>query len=128
MAWSDPVRPSEEIIIIYKDILDRQKVWREYLASSLLPKSGAWRGNIKLSLPDNFFDDKKYPVYDYANLDNLIKKIGDGRIDGLTNDNDYIKTNLYRWNETHFRLGKYGEKLIGRTKSRQEIQDSSSIV
>ena len=81
-------------------------VWREYLTNPLLSQQNAWSGGVISSLPDNFFNEELYPTFDYNNIHQFIEQ--NVKIDGWMEKNEFIKTNLYRWNETHFRLGKQG--------------------
>ena len=85
-------------------------IWREYLTNPLLAKPGAWAGGVKMALPDDFFDEKHFPTYDYRDIDRIIAE--NLKVEGWATENDYIKTNLYRWNETHFRSGRQGKVSI----------------
>ena len=69
-------------------------VWREYLTNPLLTNPGAWAGGIKSSLPENFFDEELFPTYDYKGIDKFISS--NVMIESWLDENEYIKTNLYR--------------------------------
>ena len=132
MTWGSHVAPTSEQIILnrwvgvyYKLVFllkqiiainssqhgpgnqNHDIVWREYLTNPLLTHRNAWNGGIVSSLPDNFFNEELYPTYDYDDIHQFIEQ--NVVIDGWMEKNEYIKTNLYRWNETHFRLGKQGK-------------------
>ena len=133
LPWTAPIAPTSEQIILKKwesvntvnynfSILksfssllkkhgrgneNHDFVWREYLTNPLLTNPGAWAGGIKASLPDNFFDEEHFPTYDYKDIDRFIEH--HVMINGWLDENEYIKTNLYRWNETHFWPRKQGK-------------------
>ena len=136
LSWTAPVAPTSEQIILnrwvrvyyktnyyfvffcYFEIIainssqhgpgneNHDTVWREYLTNPLLTQPIAWSGGIISSLPDNFFNEELYPTHDYNEIHQFIEQ--NVKIDGWMEKNEFIKTNLYRWNETHFRLGKQG--------------------
>ena len=108
-------------------------IWHEYLTNSLLDNPIGWRGNKQVVLPDNFFYDP-FPIYDYKNIDNVIKEAV--LVDGWIDSNQFIKTNLFRLNQTHFETrleqgspsrGK-SSIVLDRSKTCSEIEKSDSIV
>ena len=75
-------------------------------------------------MPDNFFNEKLYPTYDYNEIHQFVEQ--NVLTDGWMEKNEFIKTNLYRWNETHFRLGKQGKiPMLTRWHTRVEAQNQS---